>query len=72
MWLPDETFLPLMYKSALCFLPIRQPTQKELNSLLVVDITPPDNSWNPYEQNDSVWTFIEDNDHTDPNSPHNI
>ena len=39
---------------------------------MTVDITPPDDSWNPFEQNDSSWSFVEDNDHTDPNSPHNI
>ena len=72
LWLHDETFLPLIYKSALCFLSIRKPTQKELNSLLVVDITPPDDSWNPFEQNDSAWSFIEDSDDNDPNAPLNI
>ena len=72
LWLHDDTFLPLMYKSALCFLPIRKPTQEELNTLMVVDITPPDDSWNPFDQNDSVWTFLEDSNHNDPNSPGNI
>jgi hypothetical protein len=72
LWLHDGTFLPLVYKSALCFLPIRKPTQDELNTLVVIDITPPDDSWNPFDQNDSLWTFLEDEDHTDPNAPDRI
>ena len=58
LWLNDDTFLPLIYKSALCFLSIRKPTEAELTSLMTVDITPPDDSWNPFEQNDSSWSFL--------------
>ena len=72
LWLPDDTFLPLLYKHALCFLPIRKPTQEELDTLEVMDITPDDDSWKPSDQNDPMWTFLEDEEHENPNHPNSF
>jgi len=72
MWLPDRTFMPLLYKTALCFLPIRKPTEQELATLFVYDITPPDNLWKPSDQNDQMLTFMDDDSAYDPNDPDTI
>src|SRR5688572_27887096 len=38
MWLPDRTYLVLLYKHDLSYLPIRKLTEEELRTLAVYDI----------------------------------
>src|SRR5688572_14419196 len=71
MWLSDKTFFPLVYKRGLSYLPIRKPTQEELETLVTYDIISPD--WDPPKQHDKAWKFIDKNlfDDDDPNDPDN-
>ena len=35
-----RTILPLYYVNGLCFLPMRKPTEDEMNTMEIIDITP--------------------------------
>ena len=47
IWLPDSTYVPLQYTTALCYMSCTLPTAEDLSNLRVIDITANDGSWNP-------------------------
>src|SRR5687767_15431168 len=68
MWLPNEQYLPFLYKRGLTYLPIQKPTEEEVANLTIHDITRDD--WDPDDQCDTVWTFEYDDifEEDDPNN----
>ena len=49
MWLQDDTYVPFLYKNALCYIVARKPTKEELQNLVVHDITA--GNWCPANEN---------------------
>src|SRR5687767_3814857 len=72
MWLPDKTYLPLLYKHGLSYLGIRKPTEEEIATLTIYDVNTDD--WDPADQCDKKWVFKDDeaSDGDDPNDPDNL
>lgn len=50
--LEDGTKIPLIYKTTLSYMICRKPTAQVLIDIEIFDITSPDDSWNPPDEQD--------------------
>ena len=60
LWTPDNTYIPLMYKQALCYVACYKPTPQDLENLPVHDITASDGSWKPNKETASMIWYHDD------------
>ena len=69
MWLQDDTYVPFLYKSALCYFIARKLTAEELRTLEVHDIT--SGNRHPVKENQKMKWYRRDDDeyHDEDNSP---